>query len=154
SSAADLISGLAIVPLPILLALDALEMWHVVLLTIVGTVADSAGSSARQSLVPVAADSGRYQRERPNALVTSAEHVGYLLGGPIAGVLIAAFGVGGTLWVTVASFAFAALVVAGLVRLPRPRLVTGTAESVGLREAIAFIWSDPALRALFVFPTV
>jgi predicted MFS family arabinose efflux permease len=154
SSAADLLSGLAVVPLPILLALDALEIWHVVLLSIVGTLADSAGSTARHSLVPAVADSSGHKRERANALFTSAEHVGYLIGAPIAGLLIAAFDVGGTLWVTVATFAFAALVVAGLVRLPRPRAVTGTAGTAGLREAIAFIWGDPALRALFVFPTV
>jgi len=154
SSAADLLSGLAVAPLPVLLALDALEIWHVVLLAILGTLADSAGSAARQSLVPAAADSGGYQRERANALFTSAEHVGYLLGAPIAGLLIAAFDVGAALWVTVASFAFAALVVARLVHLPRTRAVAVMAqEGAGLREAIAFIWGDPALRALFVFPT-
>lgn len=154
SSAADLLSGLAVAPLPILLALDALEIWHVVLLAIAGTLADSAGSAARQSLVPAAADSGGYTRERANALFTSAEHVGYLLGAPIAGLLIAAFGVGVALWVTVASFAFASLVVGRLVHLPRPRAVAVTAERAGLRETIAFIWGDQALRALIVFPTV
>ena len=86
------LSGLAVTPLPVLLALDALEIWHVVLLAVLGTLADSAGSTARQSLVPAAADAGRYQRERANALFTSAEHVGYLLGAPVAGLLIAAFG--------------------------------------------------------------
>ncbi|HEX2141544.1 MAG TPA: MFS transporter [Candidatus Limnocylindria bacterium] len=154
SSAADLISGLAVAPLPILLALGALEIWHVVLLSIVGTLADSAGSTARQAMVPAAADSGGYQRERANALFTSAEHMGYLLGAPVAGLLIAAFGVGGALWVTVASFALAALVVGGLVRLPRPQLTSTKTDGAGLRETIAFIWNDPALRALVVFPTM
>jgi predicted MFS family arabinose efflux permease len=154
SATADLLSGLAVVPLPILLALDALEIWHVVLLAIVGTLADSAGSTARQSLVPAAADSSGYKRERANALFTSAEHVGYLLGAPIAGLLIALLDVGGALWVTVTSFAFAALVVARLVNLPRSRAVAATVDSAGLRETIGFIWGDPALRALFVFPTV
>ncbi len=153
SSAADLLSGLAVAPLPVLLALDALEIWHVVLLAVAGTLADSAGSAARHSLIPAAADSGGYRRERANALFTSAEHVGYLLGAPIAGLLIAAFDVEGALWVAVAAFAFAALVVARLVRLPRSHAVAATAERAGLREAIAFIWGDPALRALFVFPT-
>ena len=153
SSASDLLSGLAVAPLPILLALDVLQIWHVVLLAIVGTLADSAGSTARQGLVPAVADAGGYQRERANALFTSAEHVGYLLGAPIAGLLIAAFGVGGALWATVAAFAFAALVVGWLVRLPSSRAVAAAVERAGLREAIAFIWGDPALRALFVFPT-
>jgi hypothetical protein len=81
------------VPLPILLALDALEIWHVVLLAVLGTLADSAGSTARQSLVPAAADLGGYSREPANALFTSAEHVGYRLGAPVAGLLLA-LGVG------------------------------------------------------------
>jgi predicted MFS family arabinose efflux permease len=154
SAASDILSGLAVAPLPILLAFDALEVWHVVPLAIVGTLADSAGSAARQSLVPVAADSGGYQRERANAMFTSAEHIGYLLGAPIAGLLIAAFGVGPALSVTVAAFGFAALVVARFVRLPRPRAVAARADRAGLRETIAFIWGDPALRALLIFPTV
>jgi predicted MFS family arabinose efflux permease len=154
SSAADLLSGLAIAPLPILLAFGALEVWHVVLLVIAGTLADSAGSTARQALVPAAADSAGSRRERANALFTSAEHVGYLLGAPIAGLLIVVIGVGGALWVTVASFAVAALLVAMLVRVPRSHAAAEAAERAGLREAIAFIWSDPALRALVVFPTL
>lgn len=154
SAAADLLSGLAVAPLPVLLALDALEIWHVVALAIAGALADSAGSTARQSLVPAAAESGGFGRERANALFTSAEHIGYLLGAPIAGMLIAAFGVGATLGVTVASFAIASLVVALLIRLPRSRVVVATAERAGLREAIAFIWADPALRAIVVFPTL
>jgi predicted MFS family arabinose efflux permease len=154
SAAADLLSGLAVAPLPILLAVDALQIWHVALLAVVGTLVDSAGSTARQSLVPAGADSGGYPRERANALFTSAEHVGYLLGAPIAGLLIAAVGVAGALWVTVASFAFAALVVAWLVRLPRTRAVTARVERAGLREVIAFIWGDPALRVLVLFPTM
>jgi predicted MFS family arabinose efflux permease len=154
SAAADVLSGLAVVPLPILLGLDMLEIWHVVVLAIAGTLADSAGSTARQSLVPAAADSGGYGRERANALFTTAEHIGYLLGAPIAGVLIAAFGVGSALWVTVGSFAFAALVVGRLVRLPRPRPVGASGERAGLREALAVIRADPGLRAMVVFPTL
>ncbi len=155
SAAADLLSGLAVAPLPVLVALDALEVWHVVALAVAGTLADSAGSTARQSLVPVAADRGGIPRERANALFTSAEHVGYLLGAPVAGLLIAALGVGDALWVTVASFALAALLVSRLGHLSGPRRVaSASVETVGLREAVAFIWADPALRALVVFPTV
>ena len=143
-----------VAPLPVLLALDAMELWHVLALAFLGTLVDSAGSTARQSLVALAADSGGYQRERANALFTSAEHVGYLLGAPLAGLLIAAYGVGGAIWVTVAAFGLASLLVGRLrLRAPRPTAVR-TRATKGQREAIAFIWHDPALRALFLFPTV
>jgi predicted MFS family arabinose efflux permease len=153
SSVADLVSGLAVAPLPVLLALDALEIWQVVLLAALGTLADAAGSAARQSLVPAAAEAGGTRRERANALFSSAEHVGYLLGAPAAGLLIAAFGVGPTLGVTVAAFAFAALGMLGLATLSAGRDGVAGVNDAGLREAVAFIWSDPTLRALVVFPT-
>jgi predicted MFS family arabinose efflux permease len=153
SSVADLLSGLAVAPLPVLLALGVLEIWEVVLLTVLGTLADAAGSAARQSLVPAAADADGYRRERANSLFASAEHLGYLLGAPAAGLLIAAFGVGAALSVAVASFAFAALVVLGLADLSAGRDVAAAVRTAGLRETVAFIWGDPTLRALVVFPT-
>ncbi|RYP86236.1 MFS transporter [Nocardioides guangzhouensis] len=150
----DLISALAVVPVPVLLAFDALEVRHLVLLVVLGTVADAAGAAARHSLVPAAADAGRFPRERANAMFTSAEHAGYLLGAPLAGVLIATVGVGGALLVTVAAFGFAALVLARLHERPAPREAAAPAVPAGLRETAAFIRRDPALRALFLFPTV
>jgi predicted MFS family arabinose efflux permease len=153
SAVADLLSGLAVAPLPVLLALDALQTWQIMVLTVLGMLADSSGSAARQSLVPAAADACGYRRERANALFTSAEHVGYLLGAPLAGLLIAAFGVGPTLWVTVASFMFAALVVLRLVRVATSSDAADTVDRAGLREALAYICRDPGLRALVLFPT-
>lgn len=154
SWAADLLSGLAVAPLPILLTFDALAIWQVVLLTALGTLVDSTGSTARQSLVPELAELGGYQRERANALFTSAEHVGYLLGAPVAGVLIAAVGVDGALWVAASTFAFSALIVRCRVRVPTVASVASSEDSASLPEVMSFIWSDPALRALVVFPTL
>src|SRR5215217_586841 len=70
-SLAELLNALVVAPLPLLLALEAMELWHVLVLAFLGTLVDSAGSTARQSLVAAAADGGGYQRERANALFTS-----------------------------------------------------------------------------------
>ena len=83
--AGEIANALVVAPLPVLLALDLLEIWHVLLLGFLGTLVDSAASTARQTLVPAVADAHAYPRERANALFTSAEHVGYLLGAPLAG---------------------------------------------------------------------
>jgi predicted MFS family arabinose efflux permease len=152
-ASAELLNALAVAPLPVLLALDAIMFWQVVALAFLGTLVDSAGSTARQSLVPGAADSGGYQRERANALFTSAEHVAYLLGAPLAGVLIAAYGIEFAMWVTVVAFALAALAV-GRLRLRSHPSARTAGHTSGQREAIAFIWNDRALRALFLYPTV
>ena len=157
SAAADLLSALAVAPLAVLVGLGALPIWVLLMLTVVGTLADASGSAARQSLVPAAADIGGYRRERANALFTSAEHIGYLLGAPLAGLLIATVGIAATLWAAVGTFAFAALVVVGLAPLRglvrRSSGTTPAATRAGLLETIAVIWRDPALRALVVFPT-
>jgi predicted MFS family arabinose efflux permease len=155
SAAADLLSGLAVVPLPILLMFDVVQLWQIALLMVAGTLVDSAGSTARQSLVPAAADAGGAPRERANALFTSGEHLGYLLGAPVAGLLIGLLGIAATLWVTVATFLVAAALVGVLVRLPAAVTADGIGgEPVGLQEAVAFIRRDPALRALVIFPTI
>jgi predicted MFS family arabinose efflux permease len=153
SALADLVSGLAVAPLPVLLALGSLEVWQVLLLTVLGTLADAAGSAARQSLVPAAADASGVRRERANALFTSAEHLGYLVGAPAAGLLISAFGVGTTFCASVAAFVVSALGMLRLVHLTGERAGGSSAGAAGLRQTTAFIWSDPGLRALVVFPT-
>jgi hypothetical protein len=92
SSVADLPSGIAVAPLPVLLALDVLETWHVVLLTVFGTLADAAGSAARQSLVPVAADAGGLHREQANARCTASIPVAAPAGALVTGLLIDGLG--------------------------------------------------------------
>jgi predicted MFS family arabinose efflux permease len=153
SSVSDLLSGLAVAPIPVLLTLGALQVWQLVLLTVLGTLADSAGSVARQSLVPAAADIGGYRRERANALFTSAEHIGYLVGAPAAGLLIGVFGVQTALGASVVAFGFSSLFVLGLGHLSASRHTSEAADAPRLRETFAFIWRDPGLRALVVFPT-
>jgi MFS family permease len=150
----EVANALVVAPLPMLLALDLLDMWQVLVLGFLGTLVDSAASTARQTLVPAVADAYAVRRERANALFTSAEHVGYLLGAPLAGLLIAWFGVGFAMWVTVGAFVAAGAAVSTLRQVaPHPRDRSSVA-STGLRGVFAFIWRDPALRALFVFPTV
>jgi len=151
SATADLLSGISIVPLAVLVGLHVLQIWQVVALTALGTLVDSTGSTARQGLVPAVADCSGRTRERANAMFTSAEHAGYLLGAPLAGLLIVAFGVGRTLWVTTALFVVAAVVVVRFVRPPVVRTAETSTRQVTLGDAMAFIWSDRALRALVVF---
>ena len=154
SAMADALSAMAVAPLSILLALNALELWHVAALAVAGTLVDSAGSTARQALVPAAADACGTPRERANAMFTSAEHTGYLLGAPLAGILIGLVGIGGSLWVTVSAFTLAAVLVAGFVRVAARSTDGEAVLRIGLAQAIRFIWTDPALRALLLFPTV
>lgn len=150
----EVANALVVVPLPVLLALDALDVWHVLVLAFLGTLVDSTASTARQTLVPVVADAQAVPRERADGLFASAEHIGYLLGAPLAGLLISSFGVGIAIWVATGAFLVAAAVVSLLRPVASSRRERGEIVSAGMLGAFAVIWRDPALRALFVFPTV
>jgi predicted MFS family arabinose efflux permease len=152
SALSDALSAVAVVPLPVLLASGSLEFWHVVGLVVAGTLVDAAGSTARQGMLPIVAAQSGMSRERGNALFTSAEHLGYLLGAPAAGLLIALAGPGGALLSTVLAFGASAVIVALTVRVAV--LPTGEPSTAGpsLRQALAVVRRDPALRALVIFP--
>jgi predicted MFS family arabinose efflux permease len=157
SVTADLLSAAAVLPLPVLLVLDALSTWQVALLVLAGSVVDASGSTARNVLLPAAADASDLPRERANALFTSAEHLGYLIGAPLAGLVIATAGVPAALWLTVVASAAAAALVAGRGSLRTDRRQptrSHEASGAGLREAVDLVRRDPVLRAILLFPTV
>jgi predicted MFS family arabinose efflux permease len=171
SAIADVVSGLALVPIPVLAAAGRLELWHLIVLVFAGTLVDAAGSTARQSLVPVVATSAEIGRERANSLFTGTEHVGYLVGAPLAGLVIATLGAAGAIWIDVATFAASAALVVAFVRRGALRSPgggpardaetdspsdSGASPSTGstLRDAARLIRHDPALRALVIVPTL
>jgi predicted MFS family arabinose efflux permease len=151
SVAADLTSGATIALLPVLFAGGVLQFWHIVALLVAGTVFDAAGAAARMSLVPGAAEAGGLDLERANARYGGTEHIGYLLGAPLAGVLIAAVGPVNVLWVDAASFVLSAAAVWFLRAVPaaspRRSPVRGS-----LRAAMGTIRRDRALRTLVFVP--
>ena len=112
SAATDLLSGLAVAPLPILLALDALEIWHVVLLAFarharrLGRLHRAAepGASGGGFSAGTRASARTRCSPRQSTSATCSALRSLACSSP-------SFGVGGALWVTVASFGFAALVV-------------------------------------------
>jgi predicted MFS family arabinose efflux permease len=152
SALSDLLSAVAVLPLPLLLAAGGLELSHVIGLVVAGTLVDAAGSTARQGMLPIVAARSGVSRERGNALFTSAEHLGYLLGAPAAGLLIALVGPGGALLAAVVVFGASAALVAIAVRVPVVRSDDASSSGPSLRQAMAVVWRDPALRALVVFP--
>jgi predicted MFS family arabinose efflux permease len=163
SATADLLSAAALVPIPLLESAGVLELWHLVGLVFVGTLVDAAGSTARQGLVPLVADGGAVGRERANSVFTGTEHVGYLLGAPAAGLLIATIGAAGAIWIDAATFILSGLLVLTFVRLRKhasPEAGTVAAARVAsphrstLADAIRLVRRDPALRALVVIPTL
>lgn len=159
SIATDLASGVTVAIVPLLFLVGRLEFWHLVALVFAGTVLDAAGAAARLSLVPAAARTGGVTLEAANARFGGTEHLGYVLGAPLAGVLIGVVGAANVLWIDAATFAVSAALLASAGRL-RPRdgparhgdAAKGDALGGSLRAAVGQFRRDRVLLAMLVLP--
>ncbi len=142
----DLAGAAAMAGIPLLYALGTLEFWELVALAFATSLFDAPGQAAREALIPeLAALSGR-TLERATSLWVSTEHVAYVIGAPIAGVLVAALGAANVLWLDAGSFVAAA----ALVALAIPPLAAQKGEHrpylAELREGIRYLVREPVLR--------
>jgi predicted MFS family arabinose efflux permease len=95
-------------------------------------------------MLPDLAERARMPLERANSISTTSEHTGYVLGAPLAGILIAALGAPNALWVDAASFALSAGIVAGSV--------PGVWPAIGrtrMLDGLRFVLETPLLRTFF-----
>jgi MFS family permease len=111
----DLLSGATVALVPLLYAVDALQLWHLFALMLLGAVLDYPGAIARSALLPELADRGRVSYERANSADSGATFSVEVVGAPFAGLLITLLGAANVLWFDAVTFAVSALVVAVLV---------------------------------------
>ena len=155
--ASDVLSGLSVAAIPVAAMLDVLSLGLLLVLAALGAVFDPAGVTARETMLPAAADAAQLKRERVNGVHEAVFGVAFLVGPGLGGLLIAWVGAEATLWATAVGFA-ASSVATFLVRLPgvvRP----GRTEDPrpfwrdGL-DGLLFVWNDHTLRALTILFTV
>jgi MFS family permease len=150
SIVADLASSAAVAAIPLLDATVGIEVWQLMALVFLGALLDAPGATARAALFPDVVELAGTPMERASGIRAGIQQGSQLVGAPLGGVLVAAFGATTALWIDAASF----LVSAGLVIafVPRP----GTDESPAARsrflaelaEGLRFIWSRRLVRAL------
>jgi MFS family permease len=150
----DLVSAGAIAAIPLLHTAGRLEFWHLVALVFLTSLFDAPGQAAREALVPdLARRSGR-SIERATSLWVSTEHIAYVVGAPIAGILIATIGAANVLWVDAGSFVAAAAMVALAVPGERVGAVERRSYARELVDGVRFLLREPVLRVfLFVATT-
>ena len=153
SIVSDVVSGVTIAGIPLLHALGQLDLAPLLGLTFAGALLDAVGQASRQALVPTLAKRAGTTLERANGLFDGTEHIGYLIGAPLAGILIVLISAPGVLWLDAASFAVAAGLLAFLVHESGARTAAEAGERPDLRSAFRVVWSDPVLRgnALYAF---
>src|SRR5918995_3063027 len=155
SIVSDLASGGTVLMIPLLYQTVGLAFWQLLVPVFLGSILDTPGGTARQSLFPDLAERAGIQLERANAAYNATRRVAGLLSPPLGGLLIALLGPSSVLWIDAATFAASAGIVAAAVpSVVHPRRVTATS---GLRryagevaEGYRFIRRDGLLLWLMV----
>jgi MFS family permease len=149
---ADLASSAAVAAIPLLHTTVGIEIWQLMALVFVGALLDAPGATARAALFPDAVELARVPMERASGFRSGIQQGSQLVGAPLGGVLVAAFGATGALWLDAASFLVSAALVAFFV--PRPHAAEGEAARgrffSELADGLRFIWRRPLVKALLL----
>jgi MFS family permease len=148
---ADLASSAAVAAIPLLDVTIGIEIWQLMVLVFAGALLDAPGATARAALLPDAVELAGVRMERASGIRSGIQQAAFLVGAPLGGVLVAAFGATAALWIDAASFLFSAALVAALVPRPHAEADRSASDSrflAELSEGLRFIWQRPLVRAV------
>ncbi|MEV0607204.1 MFS transporter [Polymorphospora rubra] len=161
SVVADLVSGVTIAAVPLLDRTVGLPFWALLALVFATGLLDTPGQSARIALLPEAAAAAGVPIERAVALFEATSRGSRLVGAPVAGLLVAAFGALTVLALDAVTFVVSAAVVAvlvphGLRPAAEPEPDTGPdADAVRpagywreFTDGVRFLLREPLLRLI------
>ncbi len=153
SVASDLCSAASVSAIPIAAATLGLNLWLLIALAVLGAVFDPAGVTARESMLPAAAERSGWRLQRVNGIHEAVWGVAFLIGPGVGGLLIAAVGATSALWFTAVAFVVSAIVIA-TIRLPnadlRPEPEAEEPVLRSIRTGLRFVRGDRLLRTLLV----
>ncbi len=143
---------LAVVLLPLALVHSSATLWIVYAVQFVAACVSQFLTPAIDALLPNLVPED--QLVSANSLVSVGGNVTRLIGPPLGGLAIVALGLGGVGLVDAASFALAALLVAGITLAPRARPADATQRSLGavwgaLMDGLRLIARSRAISVVF-----
>lgn len=151
---ADGMSALSVAAVPVLaltVGEDALTTVVLAGLAALGAFFDPAGMTARQSMLPEAAQRAGWTLDKINSVYEAGFNLAYITGPGIGGLLIATIGPIDTMWVTAAAFGCSILTMAVLrlagANRPDPDQQPDGVVS-GVIEGLRFVWNNKVLRTL------
>ena len=152
SIGSDVLSLISVSLVPLAAAADRLDLLVLTLVAVLGAVFDPAGITARESMLPGAAQAARFPLERLNGIHEAVWNLSFIIGPALGGVLVATVGSTTTFWATAVCFALSALVIA-LVRVPGDAAPEGPSAGVlaETREGMRFLGRDRLLRTLTAY---
>jgi MFS family permease len=157
---ADLASGTAVALVPLLhTPTMGLAFWQLLVLVFLRSLLTTPGRGARRALIPDLAGTARMPLTRANAVDEAIQPLSFLIGPPLAGLLIVAIGSSNVLWLDAATFAISALLVTLFV--PATSGLGGATSSGGPRgyfaellEGVRFVWGNTLILSLMLVVTV
>ena len=156
SVVSDLASGLTVAAIPALYLTVGLEFWQLLALLFAGSLLDTPGMTARQGMIPDLSRRAGMPVERPNSAYQAIQQGSFLVGPPLAGILIATVGSSRVLFLDAATFALSALLI--LAAIPRPGRVADKGPGEGyvaeLLGGLSFVWGNLAMRTIILAAVV
>ena len=143
---ADLVSGAAVLAMPVLALTVGLPFWALLALVFAAGLLDTPGQTARRVMLPAMTERAGVRIERSVGLLDGMDRFARLVGASVAGLLVALVGPVATLFVNAATFGVSALLTWAFVT-PPPGV---PAETDGTGDAPAPYWSDLAAGFRFV----
>ncbi len=150
--ATQAVSGLLAVALAVITLLGVVQLWSVLLLGLGLGLVTVLDVPARQAFIASMVEPVDYANAQ--ALASSVNNSGRLVGPAVAGVLIATAGVAVAFIVNAASFVAVLISLAVLNRdrlRPSPRIPRGKGQ---VREGARYLWSSPQLRSTMLLVAV
>ncbi len=144
---ADMVSAISVAAIPLLFLTGHLTIGIVIALSALGALIDGPGMAASDGRYPELARLAGVPLERATAIDELIENGATILGPPMAGVVIALFGIAPALFIT-ASCSLVAAILAWLSFPKRSR--PGNGLSVGFLDGARFLIGDPGLRLLLI----
>ncbi|MFB9902667.1 MFS transporter [Allokutzneria oryzae] len=149
SNAADVLSALAVAAVPIVDAIYGIDVALMALLVAIGATFDGPGMAARESLRPDVAERSGVPLVKLNSWGETVDNIGAFGGPVVAGLLIGFAGPANTLWVTVAMFLAAVVLVQfGVPKVPPAPQAAEESYLRSVRTGLMYVVRDPVLRAV------
>ena len=152
---ADLVSGLAVLAIPVLALTVGLPFWALLALVFAGGLLDTPGQTARRVMLPGLTERAGVRLEQSVGLLDGSERFAKLIGASIAGLLVALVGPVAALFVNAGTFAASALLTWAFVAAPpRPAALPDRSDAprssywADLAEGLRFVVRDPLMRLI------
>lgn len=153
SMISDALSALSVAAVPVIaltFGADAINVTVLAALAALGAFFDPAGMTARETMLPEAAQRAGWTLDHANGVYEAVFNLAYIVGPGVGGLLIATLGGVDTMWVTAGAFvlSISAVAVLRLEGAGTPNREHMPQVWAGVVEGLKFVWHTPVLRTL------